>query len=216
MKGLLKNNFYAVSANVKVFSFFMILLGVFVAAVISQPLLIGYVLLGMVGFSVNAISSIKKEFVSKWGKYKLMLPVRRADIVKSYFVSQLLWLLVGILFAGAGVGLSWLLHGCPFDSGIDSLSIFALGIGVSLLTGAFFFPLFYLGGEERSEVFLVISLLSAVGVSFGIVSAVNYYCAPGITTILLGAAALIVCSAAVFLFSYPLTVKIYSGKEYWY
>ena len=50
MKGLLKNNFFAVYANVKVFSIFMFFLGVFVVAVISQPLLFGYALLGTVGF----------------------------------------------------------------------------------------------------------------------------------------------------------------------
>lgn len=214
MKGLLKNNFFAVYANVKVFSIFMFLLGIFVVAVISQSLLIGYVLLGMVGFSVNAISSIKKEFVSKWGKYKLTLPIKRADIVKSYFVSQLIWLFVGTLFAGIGVSLSWLFHGCPFDNSIDSISLFAFGISISLFVGAFFFPLFYLGGEERSEVFLVISLLCAVGIALGITSVLNFYLDPGLTTILLGAAVLIVCSLLAFILSYPLTVSIYNKKEY--
>lgn len=214
MKGLLKNNFFAVYANVKIFSIFMFLLGIFVVAVISQPLLIGYVLLGMVGFSVNAISSIKKEFASKWGKYKLTLPIKRADIVKSYFVSQLIWLFVGTLFAGIVVSLSWLFHGCPFDFRIDIITILVLGISISLFAGAFFFPLFYLGGEERSEVFLVISLLCAVGIVLGITSVINFYLDPGLTTILLGATVLIVCSLLAFILSYPLTVNICSKKEY--
>lgn len=214
MKGLLINNLFAVRSNAKIFSAFMFVLGIFVVAVISQPLLIGYVLLAMVGFSVNAIASIKKEFASKWGKYKLTLPVKRAAIIKSYFVSQLIWLLVGTLFAGIGVSLSWLLHGCPFDSSIDSISVMALGISISLFTGAFFFPLFYLGGEERSEVFLVISLLCAVGSALSIISTLNFYLAPGLTTILLGAASLLVCSLLVFILSYPLTVSIYNKKEY--
>ena len=173
MKGLLKNNFLTVYSNAKVFSIFMLILGLFVVAVISQPLLIGYVLLSMVGFSVNAITSIKKEFISKWGKYKLTLPVKRAAIVKSYFISQLIWLLVGILYAGIVISLSWALHGCPYDNSIDVVSIFALGISVSIFTGAFFFPLLYLGGEERSDVFLVISLLCGIGVVLGIISVLN-------------------------------------------
>ena len=41
-----------------------------------------------------------------------------------------------------------------------------LGISMSLFTGAVFFPLFYLGGEERSESFLVISLLCAFAINF--------------------------------------------------
>lgn len=214
MKGLLKNNLYATRSNAAVFSIFMFILGIFVVAVISRPLLIGYVLLGMVGFSVNAITSIKKEFASKWGKYKLTLPVTRADIIKSYFISQLIWLLVGTLFAGTGVSLSWLLHGCPFDSGIDSISIFASGLSTSLFTGAFFFPLFYLGGEERSEVFLVISLLCSSGITLGIHSVIHLYFDPGLTAVFLGAAASLLCSLAAFLLSYPLTVYLYKKKEY--
>ena len=214
MKGLLKNNFLTVYSNAKVFSIFMLILGIFVVAVISQPLLIGYVLLSMVGFSVNAVTSIKKEFISKWGKYKLTLPVKRAAIVKSYFISQLIWLLVGTLYAGIVISLSWALHGCPYDNRIDAVSIFALGISVSIFTGAFFFPLLYLGGEERSDVFLVISLLCGIGVVLGIISVLNLYLAPGVTTILLSAAILLLGSLLVFALSYPLTVGIYGKKEY--
>lgn len=214
MKGLLKNNFLTVYSNAKVFSIFMLILGLFVVAVISQPLLIGYVLLSMVGFSVNAITSIKKELISKWGKYKLTLPVKRAAIVKSYFISQLIWLLVGILYAGIVISLSWALHGCPYDNSIDVVSIFALGISVSIFTGAFFFPLLYLGGEERSDVFLVISLLCGIGVVLGIISVLNLYLVPGVITILLSAAILLLSSLLMFSLSYPLTVRIYHKKEY--
>ena len=214
MKGLLKNNFFAVCSNAKVFSLFMVVLGIFVVAVISQPLLIGYVLLGMVGFSANAITSVKKEYISKWGKYKLTLPIKKADIIKSHFISQLLWLLVGAFFAGLSISLSWMLHGCPFDNSIDILSLFALGISISLFTGAFFFPLFYLGGEERSDVFLIISLLCGIGIALIIISILNFYLIPGLITILLGAAILLICSLLVFALSYPLTVGIYNKKEY--
>ena len=214
MKGLLKNNLFAVFSNVKVFSVFMLIFGIFVIAVISPSLLIGYVLFGTVGFSVIAMTGIKKEFVSKWGKYKLTLPIKRTSIVKSYFISQILWLLVGMLFSGAGIGLSWLLHGCPFDTGIDTLSVFAAGISISLFTGAIFFPLFYLCGEEKGEVTLVISLLCGVGITLGIVSLLNLYLTPGLSAVLLGAAVLIVCSLLMFILSYQVTICIYRKKEY--
>ena len=214
MKGLLKNNFLTVYANAKVFSIFMFLLGIFVVAVVSQPLLIGYGLLCMVGFSVNASVSMKKEFVSKWGKYKLTLPVKRAAIVKSHFISHLIWLLVGALYAGIVISLSWALHGCPYDNSIDVVSIFALGISVSIFMGAFFFPLFYRGGEERSDIFLLISLVCGIAVVLGIISVLNLYLTPGVITILVSAAILIVCSLLMFALSYPLTVGIYHNKEY--
>lgn len=214
MKGLLKNNFFAVSSNAKVFSLFMLILGIFTVAVISQPLLIGYALLGMVGFSANAFTGIKKESVSKWGKYKLTLPIKRSDIIKSQFVNQLIWLLIGTFFAGLSISLSWVLHGCPFDNSIDTISIFALGISISLFAGAFFFPLFYSGGEEKSDAFLIISLFCSIGIALVIISVLNFYLDPGVTTILLGAAILLICSLLIFTLSYQLTVSIYNKKEY--
>lgn len=212
MKGLFKNNLLTVYSNAKVFSIFMLVLGIFVIAVVSPSLLIGYVLLSIVGFSVIAVTSIKKEFVSKWGKYKLTPPVKRSAIVKSYFICQLIWLLVGTLYSGIAVCLSWALHGCPFDNNIDVVSIFALGISISIFTGAFFFPLFYLSGEENCDVFLVISLLCGIGVVLGLISVLNLYLSPGITTILISAAVLVICSLLVFALSYPLTVCIYHKK----
>lgn len=214
MKGLLRNNLYATLSNAKVFSGFMILFGIFVVAVISQSLQIGYVMIGIIGFSINAIAITKNEFISKWGKYKLTLPVKRTDIVKSLFLNQIIWLLVGTFFVGIEISLSWLFHGCPFDQSIDVLTMFALGVSMSLFMGAVFFPLFYVGGEEKSEVFLVISLLCAFGIDFAIVSAVNDLLEPGIASIVCGAVILIICSLLAFTLSYPLTAKIFKKKEY--
>lgn len=214
MKGLLKNNFFASWANAKVFAAFLSLFGIFAAAVISQSLLIGFVLTGIIGFSVNAAAVTKNEFASKWGKYKLTLPVRRADIIKSLFLNLAAWMLIGSFFAAAGTGLSWLLHGCPFDSPIDILSMFALGISMSLFTGAIFFPLFYLGGEERSEVFLVISLLCAFGINLVIISAWNELTEPGIWSVITGAIAIVGCSLLAYALSCPLTVGIFKRREY--
>ena len=144
----------------------------------------------------------------------MTLPVKRTDIVKSLFLNQIIWLLVGTFFVGIEISLSWLFHGCPFDQSIDVLTMFALGVSMSLFMGAVFFPLFYVGGEEKSEVFLVISLLCAFGIDFAIVSAVNDLLEPGIASIVCGAVILIICSLLAFTLSYPLTAKIFKKKEY--
>lgn len=214
MKGLLKNNFYAVLANAKVFSIFMLISGIFVAAVVSQSLVIGYVITGMVGFSLNAAAVAKNEFVSKWGKYKLTLPVKRADIIKSMYLNHIFWLLIGTAFAGTVTGSSWLLHGCPFDLPMDILTMFILGISISLFMGAIFFPLFYLGGAERSEVFLVISLLCAFGLDLVIVTVVNDLMEPGMTASMTGLVILFLSSLLAFVLSCPLTLSIFRRKEY--
>lgn len=216
MKGLLTNNFYAVRSSAKVFTVFMLALGTFVTVVVSQQLLLFCMLLGIIGFSINAIATMGKDYISKWGKYKLTSPVKRADIVKSYFISQLIWLLAGMAFAGIVLSASWLLHGCPFDRNIDALLVFSTGISISLFAGAIFFPLFYLGGEERNGAFLVISLLFAIGIVMGITTAVNFVFGSHMTIwqIILGAMIVFVCSLLTFALSYSLTVIVFKRKEY--
>lgn len=207
MIGLLKNNFFAVWDNAKVFSVFLFLWAVFVVVIPSETLQMWFIIIGIVGFSVNAAAGIGNEFTSKWGKYKLTLPVKRADIVKSLFLSQIMWLFVGLLFAGIGIALSFLLHGCSYDQFIGILSVFALGISVSFFMGAMFIPLLYLGGEDKSIVFLVITLLFAFGIAsvlFNITDA-----AP-----LIGIILSIICSVLVYALSYPLTLCIFKRKEY--
>ena len=149
MKGLLRNNFYATLSNAKTFSVILLFLGIFVVAMDNTiaTLIIDYMLLVMIGFSFNSIASVRKESATKWHKYKLTAPVRRTDIVKSLFVSELLWLAVGITFAAVSTALSISLHGNPFDRNMDIFMLFVIGVGISLFMGAIFFPLFFLGGE---------------------------------------------------------------------
>ena len=216
MKGLFRNNFFTVWINAKVFLIFLFLMGIVVTVIPAQTLQMYFVMIGIVGFSVIAATAIGNEFSLKWGKYKLTTPVKRADIVKSYFINQLIWLAVGIIFAVIGMGLSWLLHGCPFGQSIDALLMFSAGISISLFAGAIFFPLFYLGGEERTGVFLVISLLCAIGITMAISTFINIALISEMTIwkIILKAAVMLACSLLALALSYPLTVAIFRRKEY--
>lgn len=218
MKGLLKNNFYAALPNMKVFSFIMLLLGSFVVAMDNKipSLIIGYMLLGMIGYSFNSIASLQKESAGKWSKYKLTVPVKRAAIVQSYFLSLLLWLIVGIIFAGIGVALSIMLHGFPFDKDTDIFILFVIGSGISLLMSAIFFPLYYLGGEVRNEVFLFISFLCSFGLVNGLSTLINILVPTPMNTmqIILSGIIILVCSLFVFALSCVFTVYIYHKKEY--
>lgn len=218
MKGLMKNNFYATLSNVKAFAIIMLLLGIFVVATDNKipSSIIVYVLLGIIGFSLNSIASLRKESATKWSKYKLTAPVKRSAIVQSYFWSLLLWLIAGIGFAGIGVALSIMLHGFPFDRSTDILMLFVVGIAISLFMGAIFFPLFYLGGEERNEIFLVLSLLCSIGLVVGLTTFINtLFPAPMTTTqIILGGVIILASALLVFILSCPLTVYIYRKKEY--
>ena len=135
MKGLFKNNYYTALLSVKTFLIIMLLSGAFVVIFDTKPpalLISNYMLLGMIGFPFLSIASLQKECDGNWGIYKLTTPVKRADIVKSHFLSLLLWLAVGIAFAGIGTALSIALHGFPFDRNTDVFMLFVVGIGISL------------------------------------------------------------------------------------
>lgn len=140
MKGLLKNNYYATIANAKLIFVVTVLLCALSIVTKSQMLLVTFILLCMIGFSIISIVGLRKEIASKWNKYKITTPLKRVDIIKGYFLSHLLWLIVGMLIAGAGVALSIILSGLLFDKNIDIFNFYVLGIGISLFTGAFFFP----------------------------------------------------------------------------
>lgn len=203
MKGLFKNNFFAVWTNAKIFLLFMLAMGIVVTVIPDQTWQMYFVIIGIVGLSVNAATVIGNEFSSKWGKYKLTLPVRRIDIVKSLYINQLLWIMTGILFVGTITVVSYLFHGIPFEQFDDISGVLVLGISISLTMGAIFIPMIYLAGEDKTIVFLVISLLCAVGI------AAMLFNIP-----LFGPFILIGCSILLFILSFPLTVCIFKKKEY--
>lgn len=203
MKGLVKNNIMAVWVNAKIFLIFMFIMGIAIVIVPDPTWQMYFIIIGIVGLSINAATVIGNEFSSKWGKYKLTLPVKRTDIIKSLFLNQLLWMMVGVFFAGIVIVLSYMLHKFPVEQFAGILGVFVLGISISLLMGAIFIPTIYLAGEDKIIVFLSISLLCSVGI------AAMLFNVP-----LAGQIILIACSLLLFILSYPLTTFIFKNKEY--
>ena len=217
MKGLLKSNYFATIVNAKVITVIMASLCTLSIVIKSQILLISFVLLSMIGFAVISLASIRKETNSKWGKYKLTLPIKRAAIVQSYYLSLVFWLLWGIFIAGIGIALSILLRGFLFDKNTDIINLYVAGIGISLFMGAIFFPLFHWqGGEERSEAFLAISLILGTGMMIGVSTVINALFTKPMTTLQTIKADILILLWAilVFVFSCLLTIHIYRKRDY--
>ena len=203
MKGLFRNNFFAVWINAKVFLIFMLLFAIVVTIIPVQTLQMYFIMIGIVGFSVIAATAIGNEFSLKWGKYKLTLPVKRSDIVRSLFLNQIFWIIVGTLFTGIAVCLSYMIHGYSFDQFSGIFSLFILAVSISFFMGAIFIPMIYLTGEDKIVVFLIISLFCAVGI------AAMLFNIP-----LFGNAIIITCALMLFAVSYPLTISIFKRKEF--
>lgn len=217
MKGLLRDNFYAAYANEKVFMGIMFLSGI--VAAVAHPngniLIRNYMLCCLVGSAFVALESLYKDSSCRWERYKVTLPVTRADIVKSCYAGQLFWMLVGILFAGAAFGLSMLLHGYPFDLPTDILLIAILGMGIDLFMGAFFFPMLYLCGEEKKEVLLVIGCICAGSVTGGLIMLLNFLFKPKMTSaeIILAGVIVLVCAMAAYGVSCLLSIRIFCRRD---
>ena len=203
MKGLFRNNFFAVWINAKVFLIFMFLFAIVVTIIPAQTLQMYFIMMGIVGFSVIAATAIGNEFSLKWGKYKLTLPVKRSDIVRSLFLNQIFWIIVGTLFTGIAVCLSYMIHGYSFDQFSGIFSLFILAVSISFFMGAIFIPMIYLTGEDKIVVFLIISLFCAVGI------AAMLFNIP-----LFGNVIIITCALMLFAVSYPLTISIFKRKEF--
>ena len=203
MKGLFRNNFFAVWINAKVFLIFMLLFAIVVTIIPEQTLQMYFIMIGIVGFSVIAATAIGNEFSLKWGKYKLTLPVKRTDIVRSLFLNQIFWTIVGTLFTGIVTGLSYMIQGFSFDQFSGIFSLFILAVSISFFMGAIFIPMIYLTGEDKIVVFLIISLFCAVGI------AAMLFNIP-----LFGNVIIITCALLLFAVSYPLTVSVFKRKEF--
>ena len=203
MKGLFRNNFFAVWINAKVFLIFMLLFAIVVTIIPEQILQMYFIMIGIVGFSVIAATAIGNEFSLKWGKYKLTLPVKRTDIVRSLFLNQIFWTIVGTLFTGIVTGLSYMIQGFSFDQFSGIFSLFILAVSISFFMGAIFIPMIYLTGEDKIVVFLIISLFCAVGIS-----------AMLFNIPLFGNVIIITCALLLFAVSYPLTVSVFKRKEF--
>ena len=203
MKGLFRNNFFAVWINAKVFLIFMLLFAIVVTIIPAQTLQMYFIMIGIVGFSVIAATAIGNEFSLKWGKYKLTLPVKRTDIVRSLFLNQIFWIIVGTLFTGITSGLSYMIHGFFFFFFSGIFSLFILAVSISFFMGAIFIPMIYLTGEDKIVVFLIISLFCAVGIS-----------AMLFNIPLFGNVIIITCALLLFAVSYPLTVSVFKRKEF--
>ena len=203
MKGLFRNNFFAVWINAKVFLIFMLLFAIVVTIIPEQTLQMYFIMIGIVGFSVIAATAIGNEFSLKWGKYKLTLPVKRTDIVRSLFLNQIFWTIVGTLFTGIVTGLSYMIQGFSFDQFSGIFSLFILAVSISFFMGAIFIPMIYLTGEDKIVVFLIISMFCAVGI------AAMLFNIP-----LFGNVIIITCALMLFAVSYPLTISIFKRKEF--
>lgn len=211
MKGLFLNGFYATIGNIKLFLWIVLAVGAFLLATGNPTLQELFVYITITALSGNGVISARKDAVSKWNKYEITMPVRRKEIVQCKYLSYLFWVFASTVLAGLVTAAAMLIHGDSFLAigGAGLASMFALGIGIAVLTGGFFYPLSYLFGVEKSETALIISILAAMGfaiVSLNLLHTLHF-------TFSLRMGAFIAAYMLLFVCSYALSLLLYSKKE---
>lgn len=219
MKGLIKNNLYGAIGNIKLFFVFDVLLSIILLLTGEPSVLNIFAVITAPAMALLAISCLRKEETSKWSKYKLTFPIMRNDIVKSQFISHIFWTVLGVIWVGIIITLTVLVHGNRFFAyGFrDAITIVLCGGVVAALLGAIAYPMLYLWGAERTEAVLAISVVSSIGILFGLtwlinvlfptnpISDIKYY---------ISMAIIFIITVVLCIISYFLTTTIINKKEY--
>ncbi len=216
MKGLIRNHYYKIVSNLKILLVFIFIAGavVLIFGARNEMLLLAFLCLTVIAFPFISSTGLRKNNNGKWNQYILTLPVKKRDIVKSVFITQLMIIATGSLLAFGVFLISFSFHGFAFYRYVDVFLLFSTSIGTSLIMNAIFFPISYLDSSDRTEATSVISLLMAVLIMAGLITVTNIFLKKpsDLQLIIFGAGSLIL-SASTYVLSGFLTVIIYSRKD---
>lgn len=155
MKGLLRNNFYSMGANLQL-AFAMALAFVFVPLVIGKESIVTIILaMQAFVFIANTGTALNMDMTSKWSNFEITLPVRRKDIIKARYISFMLLILCGIFMSALTSFLTVFVFG---TLSIDTVIFgFAFGVSLSLVTSSFMYPIMLKIGTDKNELIVFIS-----------------------------------------------------------
>lgn len=185
----------------------------------NETILSVFCLISTPVIAVLSMSCLRKESSSKWEKYKLTLPVRRKEIVKSQYISHLILSLSGTVFVALFLSITIFVHGNKyFYYGFrDAITLIAGGGVLAILIGAIAYPFYYIWGAGKTEVISVLSVLGAAAIIVGLSTMVNVILGDhAVSNTLYYASVMVILFIALFTFgvSYILSCSIFKYKEY--
>ena len=215
MKGLLRNHYYKILSGLRILLIFILLAG---ASILlfggGEDLLTAFLCLSVIAFPFISSITVRKSGGGKWDQYILSLPVRRYEIVKSVFITQLITILIGSAISMVLFLTSFAIHGFMFYRYVDVLLLFSSAIGTSLIMNAIFLPISYLDSSDRIEAVSIISLIIAVAAMTALITVINIFLEkPSNIQLAVFGVGILILSSAAFVLSYFLTVGIYSKKD---
>lgn len=215
MKGLLRNHYYKILSGLRILLIFILLAGALILLFGGgEDLLTAFLCLSVIAFPFISSIAVRKSGGGKWDQYILSLPVRRYEIVKSVFITQLITILIGSAISMVLFLASFAIHGFMFYRYVDVLLLFSSAIGTSLIMNAIFLPISYLDSSDRIEAVSIISLIIAVAAMTALITVINIFLEkPSNIQLAVFGVGILILSYAAFVRSYFLTVGIYSKKD---
>ena len=152
MKGLLKSCFFGIKGNLRVIGAAAVILGG-ICLIMGDPSAVGiFPFLPAPVLGAAAVACLRRESASRWSRYKITLPVRRRDIVKSQYISHGICALAGMACAGIFLCLALIIHGnIYFYYGFRDVLTLILGEGSWLYLWARSPTRCITGGEKRKQ-----------------------------------------------------------------
>lgn len=215
MKGLFLCNLYKMIGNIKLLTVFIMAGGIALLVTGSYTFIQIFVCISITILTINAMSSLRKDAETKWNRFEITMPITRAEIIKCKYLFYLFWVFVSTIVAALFTGLAVVIHGnIFFVYGIrDICSLFSLGIGIALLSGAIFYPLAYTFGAEKSEALIIISLVCAAGTAFILLRLINSRVPQNDFEYYISLSIFVIIVTLLFITSYFLSQSLYKKKD---
>ena len=218
MNGLMRSIFYETLDSIKISVLLLLIIGAVLLATGNESLLLAFSVAVPPVWSALMFSSLRKEDMSRWGKYKLTFPVKRREIVQSQYIAHVAGSLFGVLVSTVFMGGTVLIHGNRyFYYGFrDAVTLIAGGAMIALMMGAISYPLYYLWGSERAELILAVGILGSAGVILALTGLANYLSDGPVTDAeyYMNLIVDMVITSVMYGASYILSIRLFQKKEY--
>lgn len=211
MKGLIKKDFLLIKSNLK--SFIVIILVFTLFSMNGEGFDVSFILpfLAIMMF----ISTFSWDEFNNFNAYAITLPIGRKNIVKSKYISAIIFIAIATIIGLIISYLTTILSKNIFDIEAILSNLFGTLLGLSIIL-AIWLPVVYKFGVEKGRimlfvgVFALVFLCATLSKLFDFTSLINFL--NSLDKVLFIAIPLI--SIAIMVISYLISVRIYLKKEF--
>ena len=204
MHGLIQKDLYSITGSLKSLLLVMVVFGIIF---IPQSGGISFIAVTVFMMSALVISTISMDDFVKWDKYALTLPLSRKDIVKSKYELLIIFSVIGSVI-GLGVSAAYNLI-VKEASMADLLVMGIMMIAMSIALLSIVMPVIYKYGVEKARILMMVCIFLPLILGLVYLAEDAGIAIPEMNEVLVIVSALLV-SAAVFLLSYFVSLRIYS------